>query len=118
VVTEQVRTLLRGSKDAALAFGARTYINNRLRGIGKMTEFSIDTRAHAFRVGVKLLGETTPVEIHVKEYVLRRTTSAATLTIVEATASRRWLSAALSRFVVGRHLTIPAQAGAALKLLT
>jgi hypothetical protein len=65
-----------------------------------------------------LLDETTPVEIDVKKYVLRRTGGAATLTIVEATASHQWLAAALGRFVVGRRVTIPAHASAALNLLT
>jgi hypothetical protein len=40
------------------------------------------------------------------------------ITIEEVTSSREWLTAALSEFVVGQDLPIPAKAGAVLKLLT
>jgi len=65
-----------------------------------------------------LLGETKPIDIHVTEYSVVSRGEAATLTIVGATASRRWLAAALREFVVGRRFDIPANAGAILKLLT
>jgi hypothetical protein len=119
VVAEHVRAVLRSSKDAALAFGVRSYLNTRLRGIGEMTELSIDTKKQAFRVRLDLVGEAQPIEIHVKKYVLRGIATATTrLLIVEATASRQWLAKALREFVAGRSFTIPAKAGAALKLLT
>ena len=118
MVTEQVRGLLRGSKDAALAFGARTFFNTRLRRIGEMTELSIDTKKRAIRVRLDLAGEATPIEIHVKKYELKRSGTGSRLTIVDATASREWLDEALREFVVGRSYTIPASAGAVLKLLS
>jgi len=40
------------------------------------------------------------------------------ITIEEAIASREWLTVALREFVVGQDITIPAKAGALLKLLT
>ena len=39
----KVRALLRGSKDAALAFTTRTFLNTRLRCIGEVSDLSIDT---------------------------------------------------------------------------
>jgi hypothetical protein len=118
MVTEQVRGFLRGSKDAALALGARTYFNTRLRRIGEMTELSIDTKKRALRVRLDLAGEATPIEIHVKKYDLKRIGTGTRLTIVEATASREWLTEALREFVVGRSYIIPASAGAVLKILS
>lgn len=118
MVTQQLRRVLRGSKDAALGFGARAYVNSRLRGIGEMTELSIDTKKRAFRVRLDLVGETRPIEIHVEKYELKQAGAATRLKVVEATASRPWLTEALQQFVVGRSFTIPARAGAVLKLLT
>jgi hypothetical protein len=117
VGTDGIRNVLRGSKDAALAFGARSYVNVRLRSVGKMTEFSIDTKKRALRVRLELLGESLPIEIHVQKYTLEQTGTATRLRIQKATASREWIAEALREFVVGRSFTIPAKAGTALKLL-
>jgi hypothetical protein len=118
VVTQPLRRALRGSKDAALAFGARTYFNNRLRRIGELTELSIDTKKRALEVRLDLLGEAAPIAIHVNKYDLKQRGTATTLMIVEATASREWLAEALREFVIGRSFKLPASAGAVLKLLT
>lgn len=118
VVAARVRNLLRGSKDSALAFAARTFFNTRLRGVGEMTELAIDTKKRAVHSRLDLVGEAEPIEIHVRKYAVQRRGETATLTIVDATASRKWLAVALREFVVGHGFSIPAKAGAALKLLT
>jgi hypothetical protein len=117
VVTEQVRRLLRGSKDAAIGFSARSFLNTRLRGIGEMTELSIDTKKRTIHMRLELLGEAEPIEIHIQEYRLKRAGEATMLTVVNVTASRQWLTEALRQFVVGRSFTIPPGAGAVLSLL-
>jgi hypothetical protein len=40
------------------------------------------------------------------------------LTVVDATASRKWVAAMLREFVNGQTFPVPAQAATALKLLT
>jgi hypothetical protein len=69
-------------------------------------------------VRLELLGETEPIEIHIKEYSLKHNAKATTVTILKATASRQWLEETLRQFVVGRSFTIPPHAGALLNLLT
>jgi hypothetical protein len=118
VVTEQVRRLLRGSKDAALGFSARAFVNSRLRRIGEMTELSIDTQKRAVRMRIQLLGEAEPIEIHIKEYRITRIGETPTLTVLKASASRQWLTEVLRQFVVGRSFTIPEKADAVLNVLT
>ncbi|MFL6599429.1 MAG: hypothetical protein ACJ8KF_15920, partial [Chthoniobacterales bacterium] len=89
-----------------------------LKGIGEMTELSIDTKKRRVRVRLELLGEAEPIEVEITKYSLKNKESAARLTIEEATASREWLNVALREFVVGRTIDIPAKAGTLLKLLT
>ena len=113
-----MRTFLRRSKDATLAFTARLASNSWLKGIGEMTELSIDTKKRRVRVRLELLGEAEPIEVEITKYNLKNKDSGARLTIEEATASREWLAVALREFVVGRTIDIPAKAGALLKLLT
>jgi hypothetical protein len=114
----EVRAFLRRSKDATLAFTARVTSNSWLKGIGEMTELSIDTKKRCVRVRLELLGEAEPIEVEITKYNLENKDSGARLTIEEATASREWLTVALREFVVGRSIEIPAKVGALLKLLT
>ena len=65
-----------------------------------------------------LLDEAEPVEVHVGKYRLEQRGEDASLTVLDATTSRQWLTGALREFVVGRSFTVPAKAAAALKLLT
>jgi hypothetical protein len=92
--------------------------NTKFSEIGQMTELSVDTKKRAFRLRLELAGEAEPIDIHVRKYSLERRTERATLTIVDATASREWLTHVLQEFVVGHKFTIPDQAAAVLKLLT
>jgi hypothetical protein len=113
-----VHAFFRRSKDATLAFTARIAVNSKLKGIGEMTELSIDTKKRRVRVRLELVGEAEPIEVEITKYNLENEESGARLTIQEATASREWLNVALREFVVGRTIEIPEKAAALLKLLT
>ncbi len=116
-MTAKVRGVLRSSKDLALAFSARIYFNRRFRDIGEITDLSIDTKKRACRLSLLLAGEAEPVDIHVKEYEVQRRGDV-TVTVLKAAASRKWLTAALHQFVLGKSFIVPAEAGAVLNLLT
>jgi len=116
--TKRVRAFLNRSKDATLAFTARVAINTWLHSFGEMTELSIDTKKKRIRVRLELVGEKEPIDVEILRYNLKAKGDTAHITIEEATASREWLTVALREFVVGQDVTIPAKAGALLKLLT
>ena len=113
-----MQNFFRKSKDVTLAAAARFAVNSRLRGIGEMTEFSIDTKKRRLHVRLELIGEAEPIEIEIAKYNLKTKENATKLTIEEATASRPWLAAALQEFVVGETVSIPKKAAAILNLLT
>ena len=117
-MTAKLQNFVRGSKDAALAVAIETFFNSKYSRIGRMTDVSVDTANRELRVRLELTGESTPVEVHVKKYSVEQRTEGARLTIVEATASREWLTQVLQQFVVGRTFAIPPRAAAVLKLLT
>jgi hypothetical protein len=113
-----VQNLFRKSKDVTLGAAARLAVNVRLRGIGQMTELSIDTKKRRIFARVHLVGEADPIEIEIVRYSLTTKENVTKLTIEEATGSRPWIAAALQEFVVGETFTIPKKAAAILKLLT
>ena len=82
-----------------------------------MTEFTIDTKKKKIHLRLELLGEPEPIEIEITRYNLKAKGDQAQLTIKEAKASREWLSVTMRELVVGRSFTVPAAAGAVLKVL-
>jgi hypothetical protein len=58
------------------------------------------------------------MEVFVRNYTLKRQGRRAMLTVVDATASRKWVAAVLREFVIGQTFPLPTQAATALKLLT
>jgi len=109
--------VFRATKDAALAFAGRTFLNGKLRGIGEVTDLTLDTKRHAFAVRLHLLGEAEPIDVQVNKFVIKRRGDEATLTVLDATASRQWLDAVLRQFVIGQSFVVPPKAEAVLKVL-
>ena len=108
---------LRATKDAAIASGLRGFFNSKYSRFGQMTDVSVDTSKREVRVRLELVGEETPVDIHVKDYRLEEQGARATVTVGDATASREWVSELLREFVVGRTFVLPERAAAIVKLL-
>ena len=116
--TKGIQTFLRRSKDATLGFTTRLAINTKLRGIGEMTELSIDTKKKRVRVRLELVGEKEPINVEIIRYSLKVKGESTRITIEEATSSRQWLTVALREFIVGQDLAVPAKAAVLLQLLT
>jgi hypothetical protein len=109
---------VRDSKDAALAIAARAFLNRRFSGIGTVDLLTIDTAAQSVELQLALSGETEPVRLDIRRYLLHMSNEAATVTIVDATASRPWLDKGLQTFIVGQPWAIPSTAAFALKWLS
>jgi hypothetical protein len=117
MTTGSFGSFLRGPKDAAIALGVKSFFNARYSRVGQMSEVSIDTARREIRVRLELVGESTPVEIHVTDYTIEHQGERATVTIGDVTASREWITELLRQFVVGRTFALPERAAAIVKLL-
>jgi len=112
-----VRELFQRTKDATIGVAARAAINSRLRGIGELTELTIDTKNKTILARLDLIGENEPVAIHVTEYRLHTDNPGPRVKIEGATASREWLNVVLQQFVIGKSFPIPAKVEPLLKFL-
>ena len=112
-----LRSLVQGSKDTALAFAVRSLLNTRLGAFGEITELSLDTSRRSAQLRCILHGEVEPIDLDVRNYKIEHVDGDNWLTVVDAVASREWLTAALQQFVLGRRFHVSAKAGAALRLL-
>ena len=112
-----MQNLVRGSKDAALAVATRAFLNRRLDGVGEVESLTIDTAAQSIQLRLGLLGESEPVDLDVKRYLLQTSDDGARVTVVDASASRPWVDKGLHAFVVGRPIDIPTKVAFALRML-
>ena len=109
---------MRGSKDAALAFGVRTLLNSRLSAIGKVTDVTVDTADRRARLRMALRGERGAIDLADLRYDIHRADGSDWLTLVDAVTSREWLTAALKQFAVGRSFHVSPNGARVLRLLT
>ena len=109
---------MRGSKDTVVAFGLRTLLNSRLRTIGKVTDLTIDTARRRAQIRMALRGEGGAIDVADLRYDIQHADGSDSLTLVDAVASREWLTAALKQFVVGRSFHLSPNGARVLRLLT
>ena len=110
--------MIRGSKDAALAFALRRALNSRLAPVGEVTHLAVDTARRCARVRLALRGERQPLNLSLSDYELERSGGADWLRIVKIEASREWVQTLLEQVLAGRRVRVPRAAAAALRLLT
>jgi hypothetical protein len=108
---------MRGSRDAALAFAVRTFMNSRLHAMGEATDLSFNSANHSAELRLNLRGESEPVDIRVSDIHVQPAEGGAIVIVGDAIASREWVSGALSEFVVGRALHVSRKVGLMLRLL-
>jgi hypothetical protein len=96
----------------------RSLLNRKIRTFGHVTNLALDTAEHSLDLRVALHGESEPVDVRVNKYEIDHTASGPLLTIVDATTSRVWLTAALREFAVGHSWPIPSHVGLLPRLLT
>jgi hypothetical protein len=96
----------------------RSLLNRKIRTFGHVTALALDTGEHSINFRVALRGESEPVDVHINRYEIDHTASGPLLTIVDATTSRAWLTAALREFAIGHSWPIPSRVGVLPRLLT
>jgi hypothetical protein len=109
---------MRGSKDTVLAFAVRTLLNSRLSAIGRITDLSLDTADRRAQLRMALRGEKGAIDVADLRYDIHHADGSDWLTLVDAVASREWLTAALKQFAVGRQFHISPNGARVLRLLT
>jgi len=92
-------------------------LNARLSPFGTITALSLDTGQRRVQVSLALHGESAPIEIDVRRYDIERARTGDWLTVVDAVASREWVSAALHHFAVGQRFHISRKASMFLRLM-
>jgi len=101
-------------KDRAIEASAKALINQKIEGIGRVTEIQIDSKQKTISAQVALKGETVPISINIGAYELVQENGVTCISFKGFTASREWISARLNRYLTGHKLQVPNAVGMAL----
>ena len=101
-------------KDRAIEASAKSLINQKINGIGRVTELQIDSRQKTISAQMVLKGETAPISINIGAYELVQENGVTCISFKGFTASREWISALLNRYLTGHKLQVPNAVGMAL----
>ena len=114
---EKLGGWLRSAKDVSTSAAARLALDKFLSDYGRMLNLQIDSKNHTLQCEVLLKGESSPLKISIENYELVQDSTGAHVIIHKASASREWISVALSQLVCGKKIRVPDQYAAIVRLL-
>jgi hypothetical protein len=107
--TGKFMSWLQQKKDHSVSFVIEKLLAKKLAPYGQLLAFQLHSAENRASCRVLLRGETEPVTLSVDEYRLTQDATGTALTVVQACASREWLSQLLRDFLVGRSFPVPEQ---------
>ncbi|HVS54566.1 MAG TPA: hypothetical protein VHD62_19580 [Opitutaceae bacterium] len=102
------------AKDLMTSKAAKAYANNFIARYGAVEELKIDSQRHRIEVVIRLNGEVSPVGVTIEKYALEQQGGKTLFEVVDSSATRPWLQAAMRDHLHGRRFELPAWASAAL----
>jgi hypothetical protein len=102
------------AKDLMTSKAAKAYVNNFISRYGEVEEFKIDSQRNRVEVVVRLNGEVSPVGITIEKYAIDSQGGKTFFEVVDSSATRPWLQAAMRDHLHGRRFELPPWASAAL----
>ena len=86
-----------------------THCNKHIEKYGTVLDLQLDTAQRALSVTLMLKGETSPVDIHVREYAFSTVEGKSVLVIEgdKIESSREWLTNLIRDHVGQKRLTVP-----------
>jgi hypothetical protein len=102
------------AKDMMTSKAAKAYVNDFIKTYGKVDELSIDSKRRRIDVVCQLSGEVSPIGVTIEKYRLEQAGGKVFLEVVDSSATRPWMQAAMRQHLHGRKFEVPSWAAAAL----
>jgi hypothetical protein len=106
--------MLSAAKDMMTSKAAKAYVNDQIKNYGRVEELSIDSRRHRIEVVCKLIGEVSPIGVTIEKYSIEQSGGKTFLQVLDSSATRPWMQAAMRDHLHGRRFELPGWAAAAL----
>lgn len=87
------------AKDYLLAGAVKLWFNQTLKRYGQMTQIRIDSQNHRIDVELELRGESSPIQLAVKDYELSSEAGESFIALGEIETSREWINQLISDYL-------------------
>jgi len=102
------------AKDLMTSQAAKSYVNGLIERYGKLEEFRIDSRRSRIELICTLNGEASAIGVTIEEYRVELLGDKKYVMVLDSSATRPWLQAAMRDHLHGRKFEVPSWAAAAL----
>jgi hypothetical protein len=105
--------LFRKPKDALISNVIKPLVQTKLNPYGNMTKLSINSADKSIHLSLDLKGESSPIEIHVRDYEVVRDGGNNAIRLGAIETSREWMTQLIKAYLPENKKTIPIPPAAA-----
>ena len=102
------------AKDLMTSKAAKAFVNERIKNYGQVRELSIDSKRRRIEVVCELKGEVSPIGVTIEKYHVEQKAGKTFIEVLDSSATRPWMQAAMRDHLHGRKFEVPGWAAAAL----
>jgi hypothetical protein len=101
------------AKDMMTSKAAKSYVNDFIKAYGRLEELSIDSKRRRIDLKCHLTGEVSPIGLTIEKYQIEQKGGKTFITVLDSSATRPWMQAAMRQHLHGREFEVPSWAAAA-----
>jgi hypothetical protein len=102
------------AKDLMTSKAAKSYVNDFIKTFGQVDTLSIDSKRRRIDMQCHLKGEVSPIGLTIEKYQVEQRAGKTIVTVLDSSATRPWIQAAMRQYVHGREFELPSWAASAL----
>lgn len=102
------------AKDMMTSRAAKSYVNGFIKAYGSVDELTIDSKRQRIEVMCTLLGEVSSIGVTIEKYRIGQKNGKTYIQVLDSSATRPWMQAAMRDHLHGREFEVPGWAAAAL----
>jgi hypothetical protein len=102
------------AKDLMTSKAAKSYVNDFIKAYGRVEELTIDSKRRRIDMRCHLTGEVSPIGVTIEKYHLEQRSGKTFIEVLDSSATRPWMQAAMRAHLHGRKIEVPGWAAAAL----
>ncbi len=102
------------AKDLMTSKAAKAYVSDFIKNYGKVDELKIDSERRRIDVTCQLFGEVSAITVTIEKYRIEQRDGKTFIEVLDSSATRPWMQAAMRDHLHGRKIEVPSWAAAAL----
>ncbi len=106
--------MLSAAKDLMTSKAAKAFVNEKIKNYGKVGDLTIDSKRRRIDVVCQLNGEVSPIGVTIVKYAIEQQAGKTFIEVLDSSATRPWMQAAMRDHLHGRKIELPSWAAAAL----